>query len=68
VRSEVTGAGGRAWAFSALRRDHDFTEFVEWQTSSSDAIIDRPDVIAALEALNAAFPLEETDTWKEAVL
>jgi hypothetical protein len=68
VINAVTQKGGRTWIFSATRDDSHFTEFVEWQSPSNNAIIDNTEVNAALDSLNAAFPFEESDTWKEAGL
>lgn len=68
MQSAVGAVRGRAWIFASTRDDSWFTEFVEWQTTSSDTIIDDADITAALDSLNAAFPYEESDTWKEAGL
>ncbi len=68
LRHLVEHAGARAWIFHAAGDHNFFTEFIEWQSSEDDPIIDRSAIAAALHELNAAFPFEDSNTWKEARL
>jgi hypothetical protein len=66
VQTAATALGARAWIFTATSTAGLFIEFIEWQSAPGDAIIERDSVSAALRQLDAAFPLEESETWKEA--
>jgi hypothetical protein len=66
VRTGATNAGARAWVFEAERSGDRFIEFIEWQAREGDDIAADPNVGPALDALNAVFPVEDSDTWLEA--
>jgi hypothetical protein len=68
VSDAVSANDGRAWIFVHHAASEFFIEFVEWQSSGNEAIIDRAVVRAALRDLDAAFPSEDSETWKEATL
>lgn len=68
MRAAVLHAGARAWIFHAAQTAHHFIEFIEWQSPDSDAIIERDEIAREIQALNAAFPFEDSETWKEANL
>lgn len=61
-------AGARAWIFHAAEAGNHFIEFIEWQSRHSDAIIERAEIAREIQALNAVFPFEDSQTWKEANL
>ena len=68
LRAAATAAGARAWIFGAAHVDDYFVEFIEWQSPANQLIIDRAEIADALNALNAAFPFEESATWMESKL
>jgi hypothetical protein len=66
VRGAATSAGARAWIFEAERSGDRFIEFIEWQSIEGDDIAAQRGMASALDALNSAFPTEDSDTWLEA--
>jgi hypothetical protein len=68
LRDSAEQLGARAWVFSAIDNDYYFTEFIEWQSAADDLVIDRSPLAAARLQLNATFPYEDSETWKEARL
>lgn len=68
MRAAVRPSGARAWIFCAAQGGNHFIEFIEWQSPASDAIIERDEIAREIQALNAAFPFEDSETWQEANL
>jgi len=66
VQHRVARAGGNAWLFRSQHAGDRFSEFVEWHADDAQPLVGRSDVAAALEALNASFPCEDSETWTEA--
>lgn len=62
LRTAAEQHGARAWIFRSIQDAAHFTEFVEWQQPH---FLQQAGVASALDALNAAFPAEESDTWTE---
>ena len=56
-----------AWIFVSTSDSSTYTEFIEWKSETSDSIVVQRAIAAEWLALNAAFPYEDSDTWKSAI-
>jgi hypothetical protein len=65
LRAAVEGVHGRAWIFRSAARDGTFLEFVEWEDSTADPLMD-DGVKAACVALDAFAAAASSDEWEEA--
>jgi hypothetical protein len=63
LQTAFTGAGGRAWIFRAASRQDQFLEFLEARNLA--AILEEPEIEAALEALAVVFGEGVAEEWEE---
>jgi hypothetical protein len=63
LQAAVISAGGNAWIFRAADRQDQFLEFLESRDLAG--ILDRPEIVAALEALDAIVGEGLFEEWEE---
>ena len=67
VRDAAEEAGANAWNFVSISDPAQYTEFIEWKPSAISSIVAQPPLAAVWKELNAAFPYQDSDTWKSAI-
>lgn len=63
LQTAFTNAGGHAWIFRAANREDQFLEFLE--SRNLGALLDEPEIAAALEALDVVFGEGVFEEWEE---
>lgn len=63
LQAAFTNAGGHAWIFRASNREDQFLEFLE--SRDLTALLEEPEIAAALEALDIIFGEGAFEEWEE---